>query len=97
MAITKTYISGTLVRTRAQFTDLNGVLTDPTSVTLKYQGPGSVQTPTPVHDSAGTYHYDIDTSGWLGPGNVDYVIEWTGTGAVQVVGDDLFTITPKKL
>lgn len=97
MSIIKTYISGTLVRTTAKFTDLAGVLTDPTSVVLKYQGPGTVQTPSVTQDSTGVYHYDIDTSGWAGPGNVDYVVEWSGTGAVMVVADDKFTVTPKKL
>lgn len=88
-----TYTSGSLVRTIATFADATGNLASPTTVTLKYKaGAGSTQTPTPVNDSTGIYHYDIDTTGWTGPGSQVYVIEWTGTGAVQAIAADTFQV-----
>lgn len=94
-----TYISGTLVRTSASFTDVTGAAADPTTVTLKYKA-GANSTITinaPAHDGTGAYHYDIDTSGWTGPGNQPYVTEWTGTGTVQVVGVGSWEVEPPAL
>lgn len=88
-----TYMSGSLVRTTAKFTDASGTLTDPSTVTLKYKaGTGSTQTPDSTKDSTGVYHYDIDTTGWSGPGNQAYTVQWTGTGAVQAIAVDHFEV-----
>jgi hypothetical protein len=92
------YMAGSLVRTIATFTDINGALANPDTVDLKYQiGSGSVETPTPVNDSTGVFHYDIDTTGATTSGNVSVVLEWIGTGAVQAINSDTFTVTPAPL
>jgi uncharacterized protein YfaS (alpha-2-macroglobulin family) len=65
------------------------VLTDPTTVTLKVLDPtGVVTTPTPVHDSTGFYHYDLDTTGKTGL----WTYEWIGTGAVQAIAANQFNV-----
>jgi hypothetical protein len=88
-----TYVSGSLVRTIATFTNIDGDLANPSDVVLKYQaGSGNVQTPAPVNDSAGVYHYDIDTTGWTNPNPATYTLEWIGTGAVQAIGTDQFSV-----
>jgi len=93
-----TYISGALVRTIATFTDVNGNLVNPTITTVKYKaGSNSTQTPSPVNDSTGVFHYDIDTTGWTGPSVEIYKVQWQGTGAVQAIGDDQFQVGPPAL
>ena len=91
-----TYMSGSLVRTIASFVNLTGSLQNPTTVTLKYRaGSGAVTViSAPNNDSAGVYHWDIDTTGWAGPGQILYTIEWIGVGAVQAIGDDFWSVTP---
>lgn len=87
------YMSGSLVRTVANFTNSSGVLTDPSAVTFTFKtGASSSTTPSSVRDSAGVYHYDIDTSGWTGPGSLLYVLEWIGTGTVQAITSDSFAV-----
>lgn len=97
------YMSGTLVTTKAQFTNNAGVAADPDTVTLKYRkGASAVVTvlypaaPT-ARDGAGAYHADLDSSGFTGPGLQPWVIEWIGTGAVQVLGDDYWNVEPPAL
>jgi hypothetical protein len=94
-----TYISGSLVRSVAAFANSSGVLTNPSSISLKYRaGTGAVTTISgPINDAAGAYHWDIDTSGWTGPGNLLYTCQWTGTGAIQAIGDDHFEVEPAAL
>jgi hypothetical protein len=96
---TNTYIAGTLVRETGNFFDLNGEAADPAAVTLQYQAgaAGAVTTVTyasaqVIRQSTGVYYYDIDTSGWAGPGTVLYAVQWLGTGEVQVVGADYFEV-----
>jgi hypothetical protein len=97
------YKSGQLVRTNAVFTNISGTPTDPGTIVLKYkQGNGSTQTVTYpsspiVRDTAGTYHADLDTTGWSGPGNRLDLQEWTGTGAVQGINDDAYEVEPPLL
>lgn len=92
------YLTGSLVRTTATFTNIAGQLADPTTTTLKYRAAsGATQTPTPVHDSTGIFHFDIDTTGWAGPGLELYTIQWVGTGAVQAPGIDYFQVEPLPL
>lgn len=96
-------MSGTLVRTRAQFTDTTGQAADPTTVVLKYRkDAGSTTTVTypsaPIVRAAlGDFHADLDTSGWTGPGNQGWVTQWAGTGAVQVVDRDEWGVEPQAL
>ncbi len=92
------YMSGTKVRSIAVFTNLAGVATDPTVTEFKYRiGTGVVQTPATVHDADGTYHYDIDTTGWTGPDNALVTCQWKGTGLVQAIGPDFFEVEPAAL
>jgi hypothetical protein len=96
-------MSGSLVRSKAQFADITGTAADPGTVTLKYKtGAGSTTTVTYpsspiVKDSTGNYHADFDTTGWAGPDNLLYAVEWTGTGAVQAIGADYWQVTAPAL
>ena len=94
-----TYISGSLVRDIAQFVNSSDAATNPTTTTLKYRaGAGDVQTiAAPDNDVEGTFHWDIDTTGWTGPGNLLYTLVWIGTGAVQAIGTDYFEVEPPAL
>lgn len=98
-----TYVSGSLVRTSAAFTDVNGGAADPTTVVLKYkQGNGATQTVTYpaspiVKDSTGNYHADLDTTGWAGPANRLDIQQWQGTGAVVAIGSDSYEVEPPSL
>lgn len=76
------------------FQNASGVLTNPTTVTLKVRdGAGATSTPTPVNDSAGLYHFDEDTTGKPGI----WTSEWIGTGAVQAIAVYQFRVTPAPL
>lgn len=87
------------MRTSASFTNVNGQPANPDTATLKYKATsGSVITvSSPTHDGTGAYHYDIDTTGWTGPGNARYTTEWIGTGAVQTINSDTFEVEPPSL
>jgi hypothetical protein len=92
------YTSGARVRSIANFVDVTGAAADPTATVFKYKiGTGAVQTPAPIRDALGDFHYDIDTSGWAGPGIETVVCQWAGTGAVQAIDDDYFGIKAPSL
>jgi hypothetical protein len=98
------YPSGTVVRTQAQnFRGLDGVVADPTTVTLKYRrGSGTTTTVTYpaapiVKDSIGNYHADLDSSGFTGPDQELWLAQWTGTGQVAVIGNDSWQVEPTTL
>lgn len=97
------YVSGTLVTSTAVFTNRAGVITDPSTITLKYRiGNGAVQTAVYpaapiVKDQAGTYHADFDTSGWAQPSDLVYITQWTGTGNVQAIQADVWRVTAPQL
>lgn len=102
------WMSGTLVRSLATFSNLAGQPTDPTTLVFKYkQGNGSTQTvtcPNPlspvapvIRDSQGQYHADLDTTGWTGPNNRLDLQEWTGTGTVQGINTDAYQVEPPLL
>jgi hypothetical protein len=93
------YISGALVRTVATFVNVAGMPANPTTTVLKYRaGAGAVQTiSSPTNDSDGIFHYDIDTSGWEGPEDLIYALEWVGTGVVQAITVDWFNVIPPAL
>jgi hypothetical protein len=98
-----TYISGSLVRTNASFANLAGGATDPSVVVLKYKKDAGATTVVTypaapiVRDSAGTYHADLDTTGWGGPGLQHWEIQWSGTGVITAIGDDWFDVEPPSL
>ncbi len=98
-----TYMSGSLVRVSAVFTDIMGVAKDPTTVTLKWQKGGSAPTSyvypsAPViRDGAGLYHGDLDTSNWTGPNPQKNFIEWVAAGTVQSISVDYFEVVPAEL
>jgi hypothetical protein len=102
------YLSGNLVRVATYsgsisspsggFLDENGILADPTTVTLTYRpGPSSplvsVTYPsTPVvRDAAGLYHADLDTTD--AAATAIWTYEWGGTGTVQATAASEFTVT----
>lgn len=93
-----TYISGTLVRSSASFVNSSGVPADPSTTTFKYRpGAGSTQSVTPVHDSTGLFHYDMDTTGFEGPDTELWTCQWQGTGAVVAIQTDYFGVTSPAL
>ncbi len=93
------YMSGSLVRSTATFTDDTGSPADPDAVTFKWkQGAGDTQTDSsPTKDGTGVYHHDLDTTGWAGPDNQPWTLQWSGTGAVQAIGTDSFDVSPPAL
>jgi hypothetical protein len=96
--MTNTYVSGSLVRVQGRYADITGAAADPTTPTLKFRaGAGTTTTLTPVKDATGSYHYDIDSTGWTGPGNLRYAYQFTGTGAVQAIGSSSFEVEPPEL
>lgn len=97
------YISGSLVQTAAQFLNQAGQPADPGTITLKYRA-GAGATQTLVYGSSGiqrqgtgSYTFNIDTTGWAGPGYLLYTTEWIGTGAVQAIGIDYWQVEPPAL
>lgn len=98
------YPSGTVVRTIASdFTDIDGVIKDPTVTTLKYRkGAGATTTVTfpaapIIKDSAGNFHADLDTSGFTGPDLELWQVQWQGVGDVAVIANDEWQVTPPTL
>lgn len=93
------YMSGTRVRSIAEFTDFDGQLADPDTREFKYRpGAGVIQTnANPTRLSLGTFYVDVDTSGWDGPDNLLYTCQWKGTGLVQAIGPDYFEVEPPAL
>src|SRR5215472_6709212 len=97
------WISGSLATSTATFLDDTGSPADPTTITLKYKV-GSGSTTTVVYPSApvtrastGVYQAELDTSGFSGPGQQLWTIEWIGTGTVQAIGVSYFLVTPPAL
>ena len=82
------YIEGQLVRLDAEFRDIDGVLADPSTVTLKYRvGAAAVQTVTPTKDGVGLYHYDLLLAA---PGV--YLWRWSSTGGVPAAAQGQFSV-----
>ena len=96
-------MSGSLVETVATFVNAVGGATDPTTITLKYRlGSGATTTvvypTTPIiRVSAGLYSANLDSTGWAGPGNQLWTVEWIGTGTVQAINADFWQIEPPAL
>jgi hypothetical protein len=73
------YDVGDGIRITATFTDLSGVVADPSAVVFKVKDPkGTVTIPSTAKDSTGTYHADLTLTR---PGT--WLYRWEGTGAVQ--------------
>lgn len=72
------YLLGNVIRLSVSFTNVSGVATNPTMVTLEIKKPDlTVETFTPTNDFAGNYHYDYE------PTQVGaYYYVFNGTGAV---------------
>lgn len=89
------YLAGNKVRVSVAFTDANGAAIDPTTVSLEYSVLPAVATVvgynpgTVIRDSAGNYHFDIDTTALLGV--VTY--EWISTGVGQAAASGQFAVT----
>lgn len=85
-----TYEVGDLAQLQVTFTNINGVLTDPTTVTLTVNDPTGAQViyalPPIVHVSTGVYTYNLSV---LLTGI--YTYQWTGTGALQAVQQGTLT------
>ena len=97
------YMSGSLVRVSAAFTDITGAAADPTTITLKYRKDAGATT-TIVYPAAGTnrsgtgaYYADLDTTGWAGTGFQTWEVEWVGTGTVQAISTYVFQVIPPGL
>lgn len=91
------YFRGDLVVSQANFTNLAGAPTDPTTITATIQFPSApwityVYPATIVRVSQGIYTLNVDTS----PCEGEYVIHWTGSGAVQKIWDDVFMVYANK-
>lgn len=100
MSTLTVYMSGSLVRTTATFTDVTGALADPTTVTLKYRPGAGAAVVTLTYAgsqltklSTGVYYADLDTTSWVTAGSVTVTLEWIGTGACQAVATDTFQVT----
>lgn len=94
----KSYFLGAVVRLEAQFSDLPGVLTDPTTITFKILQPDPLILPQAVsyvfgvdaqlvRDSVGVYHVD-----WTADQDGDYCYRFEGTGAAQAVSERHFSV-----
>ena len=67
------FITGNLARSRATFTDINGVKQDPDVVKMSFKKPSGVIVAyiygtdvQLVRESQGIYHVDVDTTGLVG-------------------------------
>ena len=87
---------GTRIRLTETFTDLiAGVVTDPTTITLKLHDPNGVETSFTyaggdiTRDSVGVYHYDFAPT----VAGKTWRYRWLATGAVVAVDEQLFQIT----
>lgn len=95
-----TVVSGTSVLVTSDsppFTTAAGVITDPTTVTLKYGTSGqpttTIDQTSLTHVSTGIWSYTIDTTGLVGT----YTVEFIGTGACAAVNTGYLVINPAPL
>jgi hypothetical protein len=88
------YRVGDLIRLSALFTsNITGAPTDPSTTAFSVRDPqGGITAPTPIHDTVGTFHYDLTVTL---PGEYRWVA--TGTGNVQVSGEGSFPVDPPEL
>lgn len=87
---------GSTIRAEGRFYTLSGVLTNPSTVTLKFQKPDGTITDPAINSGwvvgtpAGVFQYDyeVDQHG-------KWRYEWEGTGAVDVVIIGRFDVYPR--
>jgi hypothetical protein len=101
-----TYLAGSLVRVATYagdiaspvggFRDADGVLADPTTVTLRYRPGVLAEVVTVIYpavpvarDAAGLYRADLDTTGFT---TDTWTYEWIGTGEVQAIASGTFQV-----
>ena len=78
------------VRVEGTFTDLNGTLTDPGTVTLTYRPPtGGTYSVSGTKSGTGVYYTDL-AFGWGTAGLVRYY--WAGTPTLIAFGDGAYYI-----
>lgn len=101
--VTVATYSGSIANPLGGFRDENGLLTDPSTVTLKYAPAGSAEVVVMypnapiVKDGEGLYHANLDSTGSAPTDPVIWSYEWLGTGTVQAVAQAQFEITPPYL
>lgn len=93
--------AGTAVRTTCQFRNPTGVLTDPTTVTLKWRNQGTTTTTWTYNSTGhitrvttGVYHATLTTATSV---SSSWTAEWKGTGTVAAVSVVSFTVMPTPL
>ena len=94
----KSFMLGNTLRITAKFTDVDGNLVDPTTVTFAVKDSAGIVTTTTspsaliVRDYLGTYVYELvpTLSG-------AHVIRWSGSGDVVAAGETYFNITPSSI
>lgn len=97
------YVSGSLITSTATFSNAAGTPADPSVVTLAYRkGYGTTVTvvypdPPITRTGTGVYQADLDTSGFTGPDNQLWTIQWSGSGNVQAINVSSWTVTPAPL
>lgn len=94
-----TYMAGSLVTSTASYLDDTGAAADPSVISLKYElTPGTVVAltyPTGITKvGTGVYQYEVDTTG--APAGTATIV-WKGTGTVQAINSDTWTIEPSPL
>lgn len=89
-------IAGTAVLATATFTNTAGVVTDPSTVTLKYQGgSGTVTTVAQAsltHVGTGVWSYILDTTSDTEGTSGNWTVEFIGTGSCAAVQTSIFTV-----
>jgi hypothetical protein len=97
------FVAGSLITSTATFANAAGSPADPSTITLKYRagsGPTVVAVypaPAITRVSAGVYQALLDTTGWAGPGDQLWAVQWSGTGLVQAIADSYWFVTPAAL
>lgn len=101
--MTTPWMSESLVTVTVTFLDDTGTPADPSVITLKYKA-GTADTITAVYPaspvtkvSAGIYQAELDTTGFTGPGQQPWTVQWSGTGNVQAIAVATFTVVPAAL
>lgn len=84
-----TYQLDTLVELQTTFTDADGALVNPTTVTLYIRTPDGIVTAYTGgnigHPSTGLYTFDVNAN-QSGP----WIYKWQGTGAVEITSPDVY-------
>ena len=90
---TDTFFNGATIRFSVEFKNSSGVLTNPTTVTLKLEDPtGTEQSHTDAtQDATGKYHRDVTVTGAGG-----WAWRWIATGTVQQVDEGVFDVLPSR-